>query len=99
MWDEDDFEGLLEEEKSTESPAISDNASVFKFHASGRRYCHGQLATMELKSRHFEKDTKRAHVSLHRFSPAFKGVWEEVNGNKDVRKMNDHGGKRLFRYN
>ncbi|EOA19021.1 hypothetical protein CARUB_v10007673mg [Capsella rubella] len=144
-WDEDEFEGLPEEEKSTESPVVSDNATpsdsqtpdlesasetadtdvskkkqsytveiicvsiligyainyftgkrenenlalawaskfglkdtifeknfsllgvgegedsplllkeatnVFKFYASGRRYCHGLLATMELKSRH-----------------------------------------------
>ncbi|XP_010521048.1 PREDICTED: uncharacterized protein At5g49945-like [Tarenaya hassleriana] len=26
--------------------------NVFKFYASGRRYCHGLLATMELRSRH-----------------------------------------------
>ena len=25
---------------------------MFKFYASGRRFCHGLLATMELKSRH-----------------------------------------------
>ncbi|XP_010439054.1 PREDICTED: uncharacterized protein At5g49945-like [Camelina sativa] len=31
---------------------LKEAANVFKFYASGRRYCHGLLATMELKSRH-----------------------------------------------
>lgn len=36
-----------------ESPLLLKEAlNVFKFYASGRRYCHGLLATMELKSRH-----------------------------------------------
>lgn len=36
-----------------DSPLLLKEAlNVFKFYASGRRYCHGLLATMELKSRH-----------------------------------------------
>uniref|UniRef100_A0A1J3FGB1 DUF1682 domain-containing protein n=1 Tax=Noccaea caerulescens TaxID=107243 RepID=A0A1J3FGB1_NOCCA len=36
-----------------DSPLLLKEATnVFKFYASGRRYCHGLLATMELKSRH-----------------------------------------------
>lgn len=31
---------------------LKEGQSVFKFYASGRRYCSGLLATMELKSRH-----------------------------------------------
>jgi len=31
---------------------IKDSQSCFKFYASGRRYCHGMLATLELVSRH-----------------------------------------------
>ncbi|KAL1222525.1 hypothetical protein V5N11_018898 [Cardamine amara subsp. amara] len=42
--------GVGEEE---DSPLLLKEATnVFKFYASGRRYCHGLLATMELKSRH-----------------------------------------------
>ncbi|KAG2242774.1 hypothetical protein Bca52824_095384 [Brassica carinata] len=36
-----------------DSPLLLKEATnVFKFYASGRRYCHGLLATLELKSRH-----------------------------------------------
>ncbi|CAN6987215.1 hypothetical protein IGI04_001409 [Brassica rapa subsp. trilocularis] len=36
-----------------DSPLLLKEATnVFKFYASGRRFCHGLLATMELKSRH-----------------------------------------------
>ncbi|KAL1198542.1 hypothetical protein V5N11_021620 [Cardamine amara subsp. amara] len=36
-----------------DSPLLLKEAlNVFKFYASGRKYCHGLLATMELKSRH-----------------------------------------------
>ncbi|CAF2149606.1 BnaA01g13830D [Brassica napus] len=36
-----------------DSPLLLKEATnVFKFYASGRRFCHGVLATMELKSRH-----------------------------------------------
>lgn len=36
-----------------DSPLLLKEAlNVFKFYASGRRYCHGLLATMQLKSRH-----------------------------------------------
>ncbi|KAG2248719.1 hypothetical protein Bca52824_088347 [Brassica carinata] len=31
---------------------LKEATNVFKFYASGRRFCHGVLATMELKSRH-----------------------------------------------
>ncbi|CAH2070583.1 unnamed protein product [Thlaspi arvense] len=31
---------------------LKEALNVFKFYATGRRYCHGLLATMELKSRH-----------------------------------------------
>lgn len=31
---------------------LSDGYNIFKFYASGRKYCHGFLATLELKSRH-----------------------------------------------
>lgn len=31
---------------------LKEGQSVFKFYASGRRFCHAVLATMELKSRH-----------------------------------------------
>ncbi|KAG7546345.1 hypothetical protein ISN44_As12g017190 [Arabidopsis suecica] len=42
--------GVVEGE---DSPLLLKEATnVFKFYASGRRYCHGLLATMELKSRH-----------------------------------------------
>ncbi|CAN8253540.1 unnamed protein product [Cochlearia groenlandica] len=40
--DEDDSPPLL----------LKEALNVFKFYATGRRYCHGLLATMELKSRH-----------------------------------------------
>lgn len=31
---------------------LKEGQTTFKFYASGRRYCQGLLATMELKSRH-----------------------------------------------
>ncbi|ESQ43658.1 hypothetical protein EUTSA_v10013427mg [Eutrema salsugineum] len=44
---------LLGVGEGEESPLLLKEAlNVFKFYASGRRYCHGLLATMELKSRH-----------------------------------------------
>ncbi|XP_057976536.1 uncharacterized protein At5g49945-like [Malania oleifera] len=39
--------------KEEDSPLLlKEGQNVFKFYASGRRYCQGLLATMELKSRH-----------------------------------------------
>ncbi|XP_010520781.1 PREDICTED: uncharacterized protein At5g49945-like [Tarenaya hassleriana] len=44
---------LLGVGEGEDSPLLLKEAqNVFKFYASGRRYCHGLLATMELKSRH-----------------------------------------------
>ncbi|VVA92537.1 unnamed protein product [Arabis nemorensis] len=44
---------LLGVGEGEDSPLLLKEATnVFKFYASGRRYCHGLLATMELKSRH-----------------------------------------------
>ncbi|CAH2078084.1 unnamed protein product [Thlaspi arvense] len=44
---------LLGVGETDDSPLLLKEATnVFKFYASGRRYCHGLLATMELKSRH-----------------------------------------------
>ncbi|CAH2078085.1 unnamed protein product [Thlaspi arvense] len=44
---------LLGVGETEDSPLLLKEATnVFKFKASGRRYCHGLLATMELKSRH-----------------------------------------------
>ncbi|EFH40280.1 hypothetical protein ARALYDRAFT_331396 [Arabidopsis lyrata subsp. lyrata] len=44
---------LLGVSEGEDSPLLLKEAlNVFKFYASGRRYCHGLLATMELKSRH-----------------------------------------------
>ncbi|XAR49357.1 hypothetical protein NMG60_11032537 [Bertholletia excelsa] len=39
--------------KDEDSPLLlKEGQNVFKFYASGRRFCQGMLATMELKSRH-----------------------------------------------
>lgn len=39
--------------ETDDSPLLlKEGQSVFKFYASGRRFCQGMLATMELKSRH-----------------------------------------------
>lgn len=39
--------------KDEDSPLLlKEGANVFKFYASGRRYCQGMVVTMELKSRH-----------------------------------------------
>lgn len=44
---------LLGVGEGDDSPLLlKEGQSVFKFYASGRRYCQGLLATMELKSRH-----------------------------------------------
>ncbi|KAL4319551.1 hypothetical protein GQ457_18G020370 [Hibiscus cannabinus] len=44
---------LLGVGEGEDSPLLlKEGQTVFKFYASGRRYCHGLLATMELKSRH-----------------------------------------------
>ncbi|KAF8086199.1 hypothetical protein N665_0632s0019 [Sinapis alba] len=44
---------LLGVGEGDDSPLLLKEATnVFKFYASGRRYCHGLLATLELKSRH-----------------------------------------------
>ncbi|KAG6430320.1 hypothetical protein SASPL_108384 [Salvia splendens] len=44
---------LLGVGETDDSPLLlQEGKSVFKFYASGRRYCSGLLATMELKSRH-----------------------------------------------
>ncbi|KAL1222524.1 hypothetical protein V5N11_018897 [Cardamine amara subsp. amara] len=44
---------LLGVGEGEDSPLLLKEATnVFKFYASGRRYCNGLLATMELKSRH-----------------------------------------------
>ncbi|CAF2027741.1 hypothetical protein HID58_078124 [Brassica napus] len=44
---------LLGVGEGDDSPLLLKEATnVFKFYASGRRYCHGMLATLELKSRH-----------------------------------------------
>nr|AAM66125.1 unknown [Arabidopsis thaliana] len=44
---------LLGVGEGEDSPLLLKEATnVFKFYASGRRYCHGLLATLELKSRH-----------------------------------------------
>ncbi|KAH0935496.1 hypothetical protein HID58_012613 [Brassica napus] len=44
---------LLGVGEGEDSPLLLKEATnVFKFYASGRRYCHGMLATLELKSRH-----------------------------------------------
>nr|VDD40288.1 unnamed protein product [Brassica oleracea] len=44
---------LLGVGEGDDSPLLLKEATnVFRFYASGRRYCHGMLATLELKSRH-----------------------------------------------
>ncbi|VFQ89650.1 unnamed protein product [Cuscuta campestris] len=44
---------LLGVGETDDSPLLlKEGQNVFKFYASGRRYCQGLLATMELKSRH-----------------------------------------------
>ncbi|XP_017971843.1 PREDICTED: uncharacterized protein At5g49945 [Theobroma cacao] len=44
---------LLGVGEAEDSPLLlKEGQNVFKFYASGRRYCQGLLATMELKSRH-----------------------------------------------
>lgn len=44
---------LLGVGEGEDSPLLlKEGQNVFKFYASGRRYCQGLLATMELKSRH-----------------------------------------------
>ncbi|KAJ4963904.1 hypothetical protein NE237_023843 [Protea cynaroides] len=44
---------LLGTGDGTDTPLLlKEGPNVFKFYASGRRYCHGLLATMELQSRH-----------------------------------------------
>ncbi|XP_042510057.1 uncharacterized protein At5g49945-like [Macadamia integrifolia] len=44
---------LLGTGDGTDTPLLlKEGPNVFKFYASGRRYCHGMLATMELQSRH-----------------------------------------------
>lgn len=44
---------LLGVGEGDDSPLLlKEGQNVFKFYASGRRYCQGLLATMELKSRH-----------------------------------------------
>ncbi|CAH9058711.1 unnamed protein product [Cuscuta europaea] len=44
---------LLGVGETEDSPLLlKEGQNVFKFYASGRRYCQGLLATMELKSRH-----------------------------------------------
>ncbi|KAJ8529770.1 hypothetical protein K7X08_036605 [Anisodus acutangulus] len=44
---------LLGVGENDDSPLLlKEGQNVFKFYASGRRYCQGLLATMELKSRH-----------------------------------------------
>lgn len=44
---------LLGVGETEDSPLLlQEGKNVFKFYASGRRYCSGLLATMELKSRH-----------------------------------------------
>lgn len=44
---------LLGVGEGDDSPLLlKEGQNVFKFYASGRRYCSGLLATMELKSRH-----------------------------------------------
>ncbi|KAJ4913059.1 hypothetical protein Rs2_07680 [Raphanus sativus] len=44
---------LLGVGEGEDSPLLLKEATnVFKFYASGRRFCHGVLATLELKSRH-----------------------------------------------
>ncbi|XP_010482292.1 PREDICTED: uncharacterized protein At5g49945-like isoform X1 [Camelina sativa] len=44
---------LLGVSEGEDSPLLlKESLNVFKFYASGRKYCHGLLATMELKSRH-----------------------------------------------
>ncbi|CAN1305664.1 Uncharacterized protein At5g49945 [Linum perenne] len=44
---------LLGVGEGDDSPLLlKEGQNVFKFYASGRRFCQGMLATMELKSRH-----------------------------------------------